>query len=140
MLFPSIFGEHLNDEFFGDMFGFTRTAACAMKTDVKELKDGYELSIDLPGVKKEDIQANLKDGCLTVNATTAQTNDEKDSDGRFIRRERYAGTFSRSFYVGENVTEQDIKAQYRDGVLTLDIPKKEPVKKLPENKIIQIEG
>lgn len=140
MLFPSIFGEHLYDDFFGDSFGFTRTAAGAMKTDVKETDGGYELSIDLPGVRKEDIQANLKEGYLTVKATTTQSNDENDSAGNFIRRERYSGTFSRSFYVGEDVTEQDIKAQYRDGVLTLDIPKKEPVKKLPENRIIQIEG
>ncbi|MBR5371133.1 MAG: Hsp20/alpha crystallin family protein [Oscillospiraceae bacterium] len=140
MLFPSIFGENLYSDLFGDSFTATRTAAGAMKTDVKETDGGYELAIDLPGVKKEDICADLKDGYLTVKATTSQCSDDKDDSGCFIRRERYCGTFSRSFYVGDAVTEKDIKAKYHDGVLTLDIPKKEPVKKLPEDKIIAIEG
>jgi HSP20 family molecular chaperone IbpA len=140
MLFPSIFGENLYSDLFGDAFPSTRTASGVMKTDVKELDGGYELDIDLPGVKKEDIRADLKDGYLTVKATTAQCSEEKDDCGNYIRRERCSGTFSRSFYVGEAVTEKDIKAKYHDGVLTLDIPKKEPEKKLPEDKIIAIEG
>ena len=140
MLFPSIFGENLYSDLFGDSFTMTRAAAGAMKTDVKEMDGGYELEIDLPGGKKEDIHADLKDGYLTVKATTSQCNDEKDDCGNYIRRERYSGTFSRSFYVGDAVTEKEIKAKYHDGVLTLDIPKKEPEQKLPEDKIIAIEG
>lgn len=138
MLFPSIFRENLYDDLFGDAFGMSRSAGL-MKTDVRETADGFSLSIDLPGVKKEDICADLKDGYLTVKAAANRESGEKDTGGSFIRRERFSGTFSRSFYVGEAVTEKEIRAQYRDGVLTLDIPKKEPVKKLPENKIIEIE-
>ena len=140
MLFPSIFRDNIVDGFFGNPFGFDNVSVNAMKTDVKETKDGYQLLIDLPGVKKEDIHAELKDGYLTISATTAQNNDEQDSDGNYIRRERYTGSFSRSFYVGEDITETDIKAKFTDGVLNLEIPKKEPVPQVPEKKIIAIEG
>lgn len=140
MLFPSIFRDNFTDGFFGNPFGFDHASINAMKTDVKETAQGYQLMIDLPGVKKEDIHAELKDGYLIVSATTAQNNDEQDSDGNYIRRERYTGSFSRSFYVGEDVTETDIKAKFADGVLNLEIPKKEPVPKVPEKKIIAIEG
>ena len=140
MLFPSIFRENLVDDFFGNPFAFDHASANAMKTDVKENEQGYQLMIDLPGVEKEDIHAELKDGYLTVSATTAQSNDEQDADGKYIRRERYTGSFSRSFYVGEDITETDINAKFTDGVLNLEIPKKEPVQKIPEKKIIAIEG
>ena len=140
MLFPSIFRENLVDDFFGNPFAFDHASANAMKTDVKETAQGYQLMIDLPGVKKDDIHAELKEGYLTVSATTSQNRDEQDADGKYLRRERYTGSFSRSFYVGEDVTETDIKAKFSDGVLTLEIPKKEPVPKVPEKKIIAIEG
>ena len=97
-----------------------------MKTDIKENEDGYEVSIAMPGVKKEDIQAELKEGYLTVTATTKQDKDEKDDKGRYIRRERFYGTAKRSFYVGEDVKQEDIKAKYTDGVLVLDVPKVQP--------------
>lgn len=145
MLMPSIFGENLIDDFFND---FTRPAkavarynnASVMRTDIKETDKGYELAIDLPGYKKEDVKAELKDGYLTVNAEMRQNEDQKDEDGRYIRRERYYGTCSRSFYVGEEVTQDDIKARFEDGILKLSVPKKEETPKVEETKYIQIEG
>lgn len=111
-----------------------------MRTDIKENDGGYELAIDLPGYKKEDVKAELKDGYLVVSAETKQDNDEKDGNGKYIRRERYYGTCSRSFYVGEDVTQEDIKAKFEDGILKLSVPKKEAVPKVEETKYIPIEG
>ncbi len=102
----SIFGENLFDDFFEDFARPMRTASRfntstgIMRTDVKENENGYELDIDLPGCKKENVKAELKNGYLTINAETRQDSDQKDEDGRYIRRERYYGTCSRSFYVG----------------------------------------
>ena len=140
MLFPSIFRENLYDDFFGAPMIPAGTAAHAMKTDVRETAEGYELLLDLPGIRKENICAELKDGCLTVSASAEQNRDEKDGSGRLIRRERYTGSYSRCFYVGDAVTESDIKASFTDGVLKLHIPKKEPVPKESERRIIPIEG
>jgi HSP20 family molecular chaperone IbpA len=132
MLMPSIFRTNVFDDFFEDPFkDFGRRAVGRpvndlMKTDIKENEDGYEVSIAMPGVKKEDIQAELKEGYLTVTATTKQDKDEKDDKGRYIRRERFYGTAKRSFYVGEDVKQEDIKAKYTDGVLILDVPKVQP--------------
>lgn len=146
MMIPSIFGENLIDDFFGFDYpvrSYQRVNTdTMMKTDVKEHENGYELEVSLPGYKKEDIQAELKDGYLTIKASTSQNNDEKDKNtGKYIRRERYAGSCSRSFYLGENVTQEDIKAKYENGVLTLVIPKKEPKKpEAEEKKYIAIEG
>ena len=145
---PSLFGENLFDDFFDMPFRAARPVrrqpdtfrAEVMKTDVKETEHGYELSISLPGVKKENIEAELKNGYLTVTATTAQDNDEKDENGHYIRRERYCGTASRSFYVGKEITQEDIRGSYTDGILTLNIPKKEEKKQLEEKKLITIEG
>ena len=147
MLVPSIFGEDLFDNFFED---FTRPArsvarynaptATAMRTDIKETETGYELDVDLPGYKKENVQVELKDGCLTVTAKTAQNRDEKDENGKYIRRERYSGTCSRSFYVGEDIEQTDIKAKFEDGILKLSVPKKEAKPKVEENRYITIEG
>jgi len=140
MLMPSVFARDLFDEFFDPRYyGYNHNQGL-MKTDVKETERGYELSIDLPGVKKEDLKAELKDGYLTILATTNQNNDEKDSSGKYIRRERFSGSFSRSFYVGEEVTQEEIKAKFEDGTLTLQIPKKENTPKVEEKKYITIEG
>ena len=144
MLMPSIFGGNLIDEFFGEpfrRFGTFQSTNELMKTDVKEREDGYELSIGLPGVEKENICAELKDGYLTIQATTSQSREEKDEADRYIRRERYSGSASRSFYVGEEVTQDEIKAKYENGILTLNIPKKEPKQpEVEEKKYITIEG
>lgn len=125
---------------FDDLFNapfFTRNEANMMKTDIKEHDGGYELTVDLPGVKKEDIKAELNDGYLTISAENNTNKDEKDENGKYICRERYSGSYSRSFYVGEAITEEDIKAKFENGTLKLDIPKKEA---LPEkqNKYIAI--
>jgi HSP20 family molecular chaperone IbpA len=143
MLMPSIFGENMIDDLFDD---FTRparfhvSASNVMKTDVKETDGGYELGLELPGYKKEDVQAQLKDGYLTITAKTDSNNDTKDEDGTYIRRERYSGSCSRSFYVGEQVEQGDIKAKFEDGILKVFVPKKEAAPEVEESKYITIEG
>ncbi len=140
MLMPSIFGERLLDDFFEYPFGGSRTGEL-MKTDIEDRTDGYLLTMNMPGVKKEDVKAQLKDGYLTISAVSNSSRDEKDSSGRYIRRERYSGSCSRSFYVGEDITQEDIKARYENGTLQLLIPKKEEKKPLEdEKKYIAIEG
>lgn len=144
MLMPSIFGESLFDDFLDASFPRERgarvmNAPTVMKTDVKETAQGYELDIDLPGYKKEDVKAQLKDGYLTIQAQKNVNNDQKDSEGRYIRRERYSGSVSRSFYVGEKMTQDDIHAKFEDGILKLTLPK-EDAPKVEENHYISIEG
>ena len=143
MYMPSIFGDDLFDSFF-DMPAVHRNAPARndlLKTDVKEKEHTYELSIAMPGVQKENIQAELKDGYLTVKASNKQEKDEKDQKGRYIRRERYYGTASRTFYVGENLKQEDIAAKYENGVLSLEFPKPEERKpEVEEKKYIRIEG
>ena len=128
--------NNIFDDLFNTPF-FTRSEANMMKTDIKEHDGGYELTVDLPGVKKDDIKAELNDGYLTITAENNSSKDEKDEKGKYICRERYSGSYSRSFYVGDAVTDEDIKAKFENGTLTLDIPKKEA---LPEkqNKYIAI--
>lgn len=122
-------------------FPFRRYASSnVMKTDVKDAGDHYELDIDMPGFNKKDIKAELKDGYMTISATTDKNTDEKDKDGKYIRRERYYGSCSRSFYVGENVEESDIKARFENGILKLSVPKSEDMKAMENNKYIAIEG
>ncbi len=141
MLMPSIFGESLLDRFFDEPFGsFYNDRTEMMKTDIKDTDHGYELTMNVPGVKKEDVKAELKDGYLTVNVSSNSSKDEKDENGRYIRRERYSGSCSRSFYVGEDVTQEDIKAKFEDGTLKLTIPKKEAKPAVDEKKYIAIEG
>ena len=147
MLMPGIFGENLFDEFFDDFVRPTRRvvryntpSTTIMKTDVKETEGSYELDIDLPGYKKEDVKAELKDGYLTISAATNTNNDQKDENGKYIRRERYYGNCSRSFYVGENITQEDIKARFEDGILKIVVPKKEAKPAVEEKKYISIEG
>ena len=148
MLMPSIFGESLFDDWFDDfdrqmqhmdrrLYG--RNAKREMKTDVREKEDGYEIDMDLPGFKKDQVELNLENGYLTVTANKGFDKDEKDDKGRMIRQERYAGSMQRSFYVGQNMTEEDVKARFEDGVLHLNLPKKD-AKKVPEKKTICIEG
>ena len=143
MMMPSIFGNNFVDDVFDDMFpfagGYTTANYDLMKTDVKDAGDHYELEMEMPGVEKENIKAELKDGYLTIHATSNQNKDEKDEDGKYIRRERYSGSCNRSFYVGDAVTEEDIKANFENGTLKMTIPKKE-AKAVPEKKFISIEG
>ena len=153
MMMPSIFGENLfddwmdfpfDDDFDKYFFGkknplYGKHAKNMMKTDVKETDSSYEVDIDLPGFKKDEINAKLENGYLTISAAKGLDKDEKDKKGKYIRKERYAGAMSRSFYVGDAVTQEDIKAKYEDGILKLAIPKKDA--KAVENKsYIAIEG
>ena len=148
-MLPAIFGENLFDDFMDDAFEreffgsrnplYGKHSKNIMKTDVKETDNGYELDIDLPGFKKDEISAHLENGYLTVSAAKGLDKDEKDKEGRYIRRERYSGSMTRSFYVGNAITEQDIKAKYEDGILSLSIPKKDE-KAVESKKYIAIEG
>ena len=143
MLLPSIFGNDFFDDFEKSFplrtWGReTDNLGGLMKADVKENDNGYEVHLDLPGFKKEDVKAQLKDGYLTVSATR-QSSLDNDKNEKFIRRERYMGTVSRSFYVGENLTEEDIKAKFDNGTLILCLPKV-PEKKVEEDRYITIEG
>ena len=143
MLMPSIFGEDLFDDFMGYPTG--RQAAAypqvkdMMKTDIREHDAGYEVDIDLPGFKKDEISIELENGYLTVSAAKGLDKDEEDKKGKYIRKERYAGAMQRSFYVGENLTQEDIKAKYENGILKLSVPKKE-AKPVETKKTIAIEG
>ncbi|RHV35508.1 Hsp20/alpha crystallin family protein [Ruminococcus sp. OM05-10BH] len=149
MMMPSIFGENLFDDwmdfpFDDDFFGkrnplYGKHAKNMMKTDVRETDDSYEVDIDLPGFKKDEINARLKDGYLTISAAKGLDKDEKDKKGNYIRKERYAGSMSRSFYVGDGVKQEDIHAKYEDGILKLSVPKKDQ-KKVEETSHIAIEG
>ena len=149
MLRPSIFNDNLFDDFFEFPFFDDRAerklyghnAKNIMKTDIKEHKDGYELEIDLPGFHKDEIQAELKDGYLTISAAKQLNQDEKEKEsGKYIRRERYSGSCQRSFYVGDEITQEDIKAEFKHGILKLFVPKKEAKAAVPERKFIEIEG
>ena len=111
-----------------------------MRTDIKETDGGYELTIDLPGFKKDDVQAELKDDYLTINAQTQGESEDKDEQGTYVRKERFSGKCSRTFYVGDDVEEDDIKAKFEDGVLKIAVPKKQEQPKLEEKKTIAIEG
>ena len=153
MLMPSIFGENLFDDFFNDfpfyndrdmkkverkLYG--HRAKNLMKTDIKEKGDSYILEMDLPGFKKDEIQVSLENGYLTVQAARGVDKDEQEKKtGRYIRQERYAGACERSFYVGDDLTQDDIKGEFHHGVLKLTIPKKE-AKPAVESKYISIEG
>ena len=147
MLMPSIFGESLIDSFFDDfaapakkVMRYNTPANNIMKTDIKDTKEGYELDIELPGYNKEDVSAELKDGYMTISASTKSDEGEKDKNGKYIRRERYYGSCSRSFYVGEAITQEDIKARFENGILKLFVPKKEEKPAVEEKKYITIEG
>ena len=152
MLMPSIFGEDLFDDFMRDfpfyndkdmkkmekkLYG--RRGRNLMKTDIREKADSYELEMDLPGFAKDEVKASLENGYLTISAAKGLDKDEKEKEtGKYIRRERYAGACQRTFYVGEDVTQEDIKGEFKHGILKLTIPKK--AAQVPEKKYIAIEG
>ena len=147
MFMPSIFGDNLFDDFMKDPLDeLTRCAkntgdkvtGLMLRTDIRELENGYEMEMDLPGYRKEDLNLELKNGVLTVTATRNANNDEQDDNGRYIRRERYYGSCTRSFYVGKNLRQEDIKARFDNGVLHLTFPKNAPA--VEENHTIAIEG
>ena len=149
MLMPSIFNDNVFDDFFEFPFYDDRAekklyghhAANLMKTDIQEHEDGYTLEMDLPGFKKEEIQIELNNGYMTISAAKGLDEDEKDKkSGKYIRRERYTGSCQRSFYVGEDVTEEDIKAEFKHGILKLFIPKKEAKPAVEQKKYVSIEG
>lgn len=158
MLMPSLFYDDF--DLFDDAFGgpwfderdfrnmekklYGRKAKNMMSTDIKETDDGYEMVVDLPGFKKENVTVELDQGYLTITAAKGLEQDEAESEeakkeGKYIRKERYSGEFRRSFYVGDSLKQEDIKAKFKHGLLTLDIPKKE-APKVAENKVIAIEG
>ena len=146
MLMPSIFGENLfNDDWMN--FGFPEVekalygkhASHEMKTDVRETDSGYEVDIDLPGFKKDEINIQLDNGYLSISGAKGLDKDEQDKEGKYIRKERYAGSMSRSFYVGNAITQDDIKAKYESGILRLSVPKK-AAEEIESAKRIAIEG
>ena len=149
MMMPSIFGENLFDDwmdfpFENEFFGkknplYGKHAKNMMKTDVRETDNSYEVDIDLPGFKKDEISVELKDGYLTINAAKGLDKDQKDKDGSYIRRERYAGSMTRSFFVGNGITKEEIHAKYENGILMLSLPKK-AAKAVENNHYISIEG
>ena len=154
MLMPSIFGENLFDDFFNDfpfyedkdmknvekkLYG--KKTNRIMKTDIKEKEDGYEIEMDLPGFTKEEIKASLENGYLTISAAKGLDKDEKEKDsGHYIRKERYTGACERSFYVGDALKEEDIKGEFKHGILKLFVPKKEAKPEVENKKYIAIEG
>lgn len=154
MLMPSIFGEDLFDNFMND-FSFYNDAPFedvekklyghhaknVMKTDIKETDEGYELEIDLPGFAKDEVKVSLDNGYMTVSAAKGLDKDEQEKkSGKYIRRERYAGACERSFYVGDEITEEDVKGEFKHGMLKLFIPKKEAKPAVEQKKYISIEG
>ena len=146
-MLPTVFGENLFDDFFDDSFGmmnarsplYGKHARNLMKTDIKEMEDGYELEMDLPGFKKDEVKVELNNGYLTVSAEKGLDKDEEDKKGKYIRKERYAGALSRTFYLGEEIREEEIKAKFENGILSVSIPKEEE-KKVEGPKHISIEG
>ena len=148
-MMPSIFGENLFDELFDDDFPmipmrsirnplYGKNAKNLMKTDVRETDDTYELDVDLPGFKKDEVQLDLKDGYLTISAAKGLDKDQEDKKGKYIRQERYAGACSRNFFVGEGIEPRDVSAKFEDGILRVSLPK-QVKKELPRNSTITIE-
>lgn len=146
MLLTDIFGRNFMDDFFEDFANssFYRPnrigSIPAMKADVQELDGAYQIDLELPGFQKEDLNAELKDGYLTIKATRQDSDEQKDSQGRYLRQERYTGHYQRSFYVGDDITQEDVHAAFENGVLKLTVPKKDPQPKINESKTIMIEG
>lgn len=154
MMMPSVFGENLFDDFMDDFPFFDdrdmrkiekklygHHGKNIMKTDIKEDDTGYELEMDLPGFKKDEVKVALNNGYLTITAAKGLDQDEQEKEtGKYIRKERFAGACERSFYVGEDLTEEDIKAKFKHGILKLTIPKKEAKTAIDHKQYIAIEG
>ena len=156
MWMPTMFDRDFFADFFDDPFfndkemrklekklagkPHARSVQNLMRTDVKETADAYEMKVELPGFKKEDVQAELNDGYLHIEAQTKSETEDKDAAGTYVRKERFSGKCSRTFYVGEDVEEKDIRAKFEDGTLKIDLPKKQEQPKLEEKKTIAIEG
>ncbi len=153
MMVPYMFHDALLDDWFQNDWdrdfdrmmqaadprhAFGKRSANVMKTDVRETENGYDVFVDLPGFKKEDVKLDLQNGYLTITANRSADHGEKDNEGRYIRQERYTGSCARSFYVGEELKPEDVKASFEDGILKLNLPKAE-AKKLPEKQPTQIE-
>lgn len=147
-MLPSIFRDNLFDDMFDFDFDkefnrmmrplYGKHAQNMMKTDVRETDNSYELDIDLPGFKKDEIIVQLDNGYLSISASKGLDKDEENKNGKYIRRERYAGAMNRTFYVGDNLTQQDIQAKFEDGILKISVPKKD-VQQIEQNKYIAIE-
>lgn len=148
-MMPAIFRENLFDDFFNDDFPtfpvfsgrdplYGKHTKNLMKTDVRETENSYELDIDLPGFKKDEINVELKDGYLSISASKGLDKEQKDNEGKYIRQERYVGSCSRSFYVGDNMDAKDVSAKFEDGILKLSLSKPAP-KELPKPSSIMIE-
>ena len=153
MMTPSIFGNDFFDDFWSFPFyndkdvkrmekkAYGRGAKNIMKTDIREHDTGYTIEVELPGFKKDEVKVSLEDGYLTINAAKMQEENEKDkATGKYIRQERFSGVCQRSFYVGEDLTEEDIKGEFKHGILKLEIPKKEAKPVVETKKYITIEG
>ncbi len=146
MLLTDIFGRSFMDDFFEDFANSSYYrpnrigSVPAMKADVQDLGDNYQIDLDLPGFRKEDLNAELKDGYLTIKATRQNSEEEKDEKSRYIRQERYSGHYQRSFYVGDDVAQEDIHAAFENGVLKLTVPKKDAKPQINESRTILIEG
>lgn len=148
-MMPRMFGEDLFDDFFGRDFDlapalrgghplYGKHAKNLMKTDVRETEQSYELDIDLPGFKKDEVSVDLEDGYLSIRAAKGLDKDETDKKGRYLRQERYAGSCSRSFYVGDGVESADVSAKFEDGILRISLPKREQTQ-LPKSTTVTIE-
>ncbi len=146
-MLPVVFGENLFDELFDNAFRplydvdralYGKNAKAIMRTDIRKTDAGYEMDVDLPGFKKDEIKIELKDGYMTITAAKGLDKDQQDKEGRYIRRERYAGQCSRSFYVGDNLEAKDIHARFEDGILRLSLPEVNQ-RQLPEHQVIDIE-
>lgn len=144
MLVPSLFTDNFVNDFFNGAFDrtpslFKATGSSSMSADVKEFKDHYEMALELPGYNKEDVTASLKDGYLTIEAKREEKQDQEEDGGRYIRRERFVGTLTRAFYVGEDVKQEDIKAKFDNGVLEICVPKVDYKPEIEEARHIVIE-
>lgn len=142
-MLPSIFNRGFMNDFFDDDFLMDfrgNKTNNLMKSDIKEMENSYLLEVELPGFDKNEIKAEVKNGYLVIEAKHDENKDEKDEEEKYIRKERYSGYCTRSFYVGEGLTEKDIKGKFENGILCLEVPKKEPEKAVEEKKYIQIEG
>lgn len=146
MLMPSIFGEDLFDDWMRfpmekeSRRNYSSWTSELMKTDIKEVDGNYQLHVDLPGFRKEDLKIQLKEGYLTIQASRTDDRDEKDEKGKYVRKERYSGQCSRSFFVGKHVQQEDVHAKYDNGVLQVTFPKADTRKEVEEKKFISIEG